>query len=460
MQRLTDVFHAGREHDDGFSIVEVLVAMTVFAMIAAAVATGIVGSLFLAHTSRSREVAIGLAQDAIDRARTATNLFSVVDSTTNPTVGGLQYTVKQVARWVPASGTANACGGGSGGPLAYKRISMTVSWSSSSTQSISMNSMVAPTTSVTAANLGTIIVSVSRVDGSGNAGVNVSIAPNAANPSGAGAITAAIAPTDTSGCTYALNVKAGRYDVSLSKPGNIDDGTSSGSLGAQTATPSTTVTVQANQTSAANFNYDAALTVAPQWADPNASATTTFTSPTTAPVSLRRKTADYGPYAAGTTTQVFPYTDGYKVVPGTPATCASVDPENWTTANGTAVAPRNVSQPQAGTNAMKAPVQIVTVKLAGKSDNALSATTTSPNANSGDPGCATPVTYSFTGLPAGGTAVIALPYGTYTLRSGTLVSILSGVVSINFGTGTPGVTTATGVTTSSNKVMLDPRRNP
>lgn len=458
MRRINKLLARGREHEDGVTIVEVLVAMTVFAMIAVAVATGIVGSLALTHTSRSREVAIGLAQDAIDRARTATNLFSVVDETTTPTVGGLQYTVKQVARWVPTSGSANACGSG-GGPLAYKRISMTVSWSSGSAQSVSMNSMVAPSSSVTAANLGMIIVSVSRVDGSGNSGVNVSIAPNSANPAGASAITSTIAPTDANGCTYALNVKPGRYDVSLSKSGNIDDGTSSGSLGAQTASPSTTVTVQTSQTSAANFNYDTALSVAPQWSDPNAS-TTAFTAPTSSPVTLRRKSADYGPFAAGTTALVFPYTDGYKAVPGTPSTCASVDPENWTTANGSAVAPRNLAQPATGTNAVKAPVQVVTVKLAGKADNALTATTTAPNASSGDPGCATPATYTFTGLPVGGTATIALPYGTYTLRSGTVVSILGGVVSISFASGTPSATTATGVTTSSNKVMLDPRRNP
>lgn len=456
MRRLNERLGAAHVGDEGFSIVEVLVAMTVFAMIAVAVATGIVASLSLSHTSRSREVAIGLAQDAIDRARTASNLFSVVDSTTNTTVGGLDYTVRQVARWVPTSGSANACGAG-GGPLAYKRVSMTVSWTSSSDQSVAMNSMVAPSSSVTAANLGTIIVSVSKVDGGGNQGVNVSIAPNAANPSGAAAITSSIAQTDANGCTYALNVKPGRYDVSLSKSGNIDDGTSSGSLGAQTTSPSTTVTVQTNQTSAANFNYDTALTVAPQWIDPNAP-TTAFTSPSSAPVSLRRKAADYGPYAAGTTTQVFPYTDGYKAVPGTPAACASVDPENWTTANGASVAPRSIAQPAAGTNAVKAPVQIVTVKLAGKLDNALTATTTTPNANSGDPGCATSASYTFTGLPVGGTATIALPYGTYTLRSGTVASILNGVITITFASGTPSVTTAVGVSTSSNKVMLDPRR--
>ncbi|OII12351.1 prepilin-type N-terminal cleavage/methylation domain-containing protein [Curtobacterium sp. MCBA15_008] len=460
MLRLSALISDARDRDEGFSIIEVLVAMTVFAMIAAGVAMGIASSLYLAHGSRSREVAIGLAQDAIDRARTSTNLFGVVDETKPVRVGEVDYSVQQTARWVPTAGTANACGAG-GGPLAYKRVSMTVSWTAGGrgeAQSISMNSMVAPTSSVTAANLGTIIVSVSRVDGSGNPGVSVSIGPNA-SPNGASAITSTIPQTDSTGCSYAVNVKPGRYDVALAKSGNIDDGTSSGSLGAQTTRPSTTVTVTANQTSAANFNYDTALTIAPQWTDPNAGAAT-FTSPTSTPVSLRRKTADYGPYAAGTTTQVFPYADGYKAVPGTPASCSSVDPENWTTANGSAVTPRSAAQPLAGTNAVKAPVQILTVKLAGKLDNALTATTTTPNANSGDPGCATTTSYTFTGLPVGGTATIALPYGTYTLRSGTVTSILGGVISIAFASGTPNVTTATGVTTASNKVMLDPRRAP
>jgi prepilin-type N-terminal cleavage/methylation domain-containing protein len=458
MLRITTLLRRVREQDDGLSIVEVLVAMTVFAMIAAGVAMGIASSLYLAHGSRSREVAINLAQDAIDRARTNTNLFAVVDGTSTPTVGGLRYTVRQTARWVPAAGSANACGAG-GGPLAYKRISLSVTWSSAGTQSVSMNSLVAPTTSVTAANLGTIIVSASVVDGSGNTGASVSIAPAATNPGGAAAITSTIPKTDANGCSYALNVKPGRYDVFLMKPGNIDDGTSSGSLGAQTASPSTTVTVQANQTSAANFNYDQALAVVPQWVDPNASAKP-FTSPTATTVSLRRKAADYGPYPTGSTTQVFPYADGYKAVAGTPSSCLSADPENWTAANGAAVAPRNSPQPAAGTNAVKAPVQTLTVKLNGKADNTIRATTMTPTAGSGDPGCATATTYTFTNLPAAGTVTIALPYGSWLLESGTVQSVLNGLVTIAFSTSTPTVKQEAGVSANANKVLLDPRREP
>uniref|UniRef100_A0A942Y8W4 Type II secretion system protein n=1 Tax=Neobacillus citreus TaxID=2833578 RepID=A0A942Y8W4_9BACI len=456
MLRIQELLRDAREHDEGVSIVEVLVAMTVFAIIAAGVALGITSSLYLAHGSRSREVAIGLAQDAIDSARTATNLFGVVDGTSSRTVGGQDYTIKQTARWVSTSGTANACGAG-GGPLAYKRVSLTVSWTSRTEQSVSMNSMVAPSTSVTAANLGTIIVSVARVDGSGNQGVSVGIAPNASNPSGATAITSTIAKTDGTGCTYALNVKPGRYDVTLTKSGNIDDGTSSGSLRAQTATPSTTVTVEKNQSSAANFTFDEALSVAPQWADPTVPSAT-FRSPTSAPVTLRHKTADYGPYAAGTTTKVFPFPDGYKTIAGTPAKCASVDPENWTTPKGTAVAPRNDPQPNGLTNAVRAPVQLVTVKFAKGTDNAFRATNTSPVTGSGDPGCATGASYTFTGL-SGGTAVVALPYGTYTFQSGTVLSIVNGVVTLST-TATATATTATGVSTTSGKVLLDPRRVP
>jgi Tfp pilus assembly protein PilV len=461
MLRITTLLRRAREQDEGLSIVEVLVAMTVFAMIAAGVAMGIASSLFLAHSSRSREVAINLAQDAIDRARTSTNLFSVVDDTATPTVGGLRYTVKQTARWVPASGSANACGavGASGSPLAYKRVSLTVTWASARSQSVSMNSMVAPTTSVSAANLGTIIVSASEVDGSGNAGASVSIAPSKSSPGGAAAITSTIPATDANGCSYALNVKPGRYDVTLTKPGNIDDGTSSGSLGAQTPTPSTTVTVAASQTSAANFNYDTSLTVVPQWADPNAGARP-FTTPTSTTVSLRRKAADYGPYPTGVTTQVFPYTDGYKAVAGEPAKCLSVDPENWTTTSGTAVAPRNAPQPAGGTNAVKAPVQTLTVKLNGAKDNSLRATSVVPTAGTGDPGCATTTTYTFTNLPTNGTMTIALPYGTWSLQSGTVVSILGGVATITFSSTPPTVTSGMGITATPGKVLLDPRRTP
>ncbi|WP_065960070.1 hypothetical protein [Curtobacterium sp. UCD-KPL2560] len=461
MLRLTALLRDAREHDDGVSIVEVLVAMTVFAMIAAGVAMGIASSLYLTHGSRSREVAIGLAQDGIDRARTSTNLFGVVDGTSVQRVAGIDYRVVQTARWVASSGTANACGSG-GGPLAYKRVAMTISWSAGgrgSDQSVAMNSMVAPTSAVTAAGLGTIIVSVSRVDGSGNQGAMVSIAPAATNPDGAGPVTSTVPVTDATGCSYALNVKPGRYDVSVTKPGNIDDGTSSGSLGAQTATPSTTVRVSANQTAAANMNYDTALTVAPQWGDPNAP-TTAFTAPTTMPVTLRRKTADQGPFAVGTTTQVFPFTDGYKAVAGVPATCASTDPENWTTGSGTAVAPRSPGQPVAGTNAVRASVQLVTITLPTNSVNEVLANSVAPVPNSGDPGCAKGAQYRFTKLPLGQPVTIALPYGTWSLQSGRTAVNLLGIITITTPTTVTGIQAAPGVAPTADRVLLDPRRAP
>ncbi|WP_395879061.1 prepilin-type N-terminal cleavage/methylation domain-containing protein [Curtobacterium sp. 9128] len=461
MLRITTLLRDAREHDEGFSIVEVLVAMTVFALIAAGVATGIVGSLYLAQGSRSREVAIGLAQDAIDQARTSTNLFGVVDKTSQTTIGNMTYTVTQVARWIPTAGTGNACGAG-GGPLAYKRVSMTVSWTASgrgATQSIAMNSMVAPSTSVTAANLGTVIVSVTRAaNGAGNQGVSVSITPNASNPSGATAITSAVPQTDATGCSYALNVKPGRYDVTLTKSGNIDDGTSANSLGTQTTAPSATVTVGANQTSAANFNYDSASTYTLKWQDPT-NTTAAMTLPTSAPVTLRRKTTDIGPLTT-TTTQAFPFTDGYRAVAGSPSKCLSTDPVNWP-ANGAAVvppvaavAPANAGDPVTA----YAPVQAVQVTLADPNDNVLTATTTTPVANSGDPGCATTTTYTFTGVSKNPT--VALPYGTYTFSSGKVLKILGGIIQISFSPGTANATPANGVTITPGKTMLDPRRVP
>lgn len=461
MLRLTTLFREARENDEGFSIVEVLVAMTVFAMIAAGVAMGIAGSLYMAQGSRSREVAIGLAQDAIDQARTSTNLFGVGDKSTQTSIGNMTYTVDQVARWIPTGKGGNACGAG-GGPLAYKRVSMTVSWTAGgrgTKQSIAMNSMVAPSTSVTAANLGTIIVSVTRAaNGAGNQGVSVSIAPNASNPSGATAITSTIPQTDPTGCSYALNVKPGRYDVTLTKSGNIDDGTSANSLGTQTTAPSATVTVGANQTSAANFNFDTASTYTLKWQDPT-NPTAAFALPTSAPVTLRRKTTDIGPLTT-TTTQAFPFTDGYRAVAGTPSKCLSADPTNWP-ANGTAVVPPSAAVAPANAGdpvTAYAAVQSVQVKLAGASDNALTATTTTPVANSGDPGCATTTTYTFTGLS--NTSTIALPYGTYTFSSGTVTKILGGVVTIAFSSGSATATPGNGVVVTAGKTMLDPRRVP
>ncbi|MEG8034771.1 prepilin-type N-terminal cleavage/methylation domain-containing protein [Sphingomonas sp. LR61] len=114
--RIVDRLRAARESEEGFSIIEVMVAMTIFAMIAAGVAAGIVSTLYLTQDNRSREAALNLANQALDAARSTKDVFTLDDDTTLQSVGNQAYTIKQTTNWINSDGSDNSCGAGSRRP--------------------------------------------------------------------------------------------------------------------------------------------------------------------------------------------------------------------------------------------------------------------------------------------------------------------------------------------------------
>jgi hypothetical protein len=102
------------------------------------------------------------------------------------------------------------------------------------------------------------------------------------------------------------------------------------------------------------------------------------------------------------------------------ASCLSVDPAAWapvTEGGVTLTGSRTRVASEPGATAFgSVPMGIVTVSAltAGSSLTAVSA---AAPVGSGDPGCTRTTTYDFGAVPAG--ATIALPYGSWTLRSGS-----------------------------------------
>jgi prepilin-type N-terminal cleavage/methylation domain-containing protein len=453
LQRIASRLRDARDNETGFTVIEVMVAMVVFALIAVGVAGAVATSLSVTSDSRAREVATGIASEFIDAARTSSDssLFSIDKTTQQVVRSGATYTVMQEAHWQPISGVGDTCGAG-GGPLADLRISATVSWrSGGAARSLTMNSIVAPTTSVSAAGTGTIIVEVNSASGAGNQGVTVTIKPNA-TPNGATAITTTIPVTNSLGCTYATSVMPGSYDVTITEAGGIDDGTTNN--GPQVNAPTKkSIGVTANSTAVASFLYDQSTSYRLHYQDPNAT-NTAFVLPSNISAALWHKSYYYKSLTASSVS-MFPFADGYYAAPSSPDTCAMVDPGNWTTPVGSAVAPADKQwyASSSGTD-VYIPIQTVTVKLGGITDTAITAAQTN---SSSTPGCASTTTYSFTGLTPGGTYTIGLPYGSYTLSEGT---VLFGAVVLS--TGVPSVTAATGVTynQATRALVLDPRRVP
>lgn len=410
--------------DAGFSLIEVMVAMFIFAIVALALASGLLTTMQVTSDSVARQTASGLAAAQIDQVRTITDLTNL-DSSSAPTdtvIGGRTYHVSTVVRWSGAVGGSDAqCSSGSGA-LLNKAVKVVVTWEgmSAAAQPAEADTVVAPNSRISDITKGVVIVSVKNAQGSGNAGVTISVVPNPTSPNGASAITTTIDPTDAQGCGYVLNVTPGRYDVSISK-----SGTSTPSVDIKQSTaPKQTVDVSAGATATAPFQFDQSATFVPHYAS-NATG-----------VSLLPLTMDttfvntYGIFTQTVTpAKLHPFTAGYTVLAGalaangsTASSCLSVDPAAWPTttdASGTWAGKRPDAVAGAPGGTVDAYVPMGVMSFTGPANGYVTATgqATGP-AGTNDPGCTTPKIYQFK-LPASGVANLALPFGTWKLATGT-----------------------------------------
>ncbi len=404
---------AAQADDAGFTIVEVIVSMVIFALIAVGVSYSTATSMRLTSDTRSREVATNLAASEIDSVL-ALDAFEVF--TADPrdvTVGSTVYTIDRFAGWVSASGTTSGCGTGTG-QLQYKRINVSVTWPSmlSTSGAARADTILASSTRLNDPATGSIFVSAIAADGTGSVDNTVTITPT----SGGAALADQPDPTDEDGCAFAFHVAPGTYKVTLSKTGSVDVN--------HDPSPDASVTVTAGGAVTATFQYDAASNFA------------VFYAPTLIgrilPSGLRTTyVSGFGPYTgpAGTPSSIalFPFGDGYSAFGGeyaTPTTtgtgCVSVDPAAWAKAKvngkdlraGERYTPVSTSP---GGNAM------LTVPMGGLLLNGVPGVTqvrvvsSAPNTSVGDPGCYTAQTYTYTTAGVG-SYLLAVPYGTWTVQ--------------------------------------------
>lgn len=119
----------GPRPEAGFTLAEVLVAMSVFAVLVTIVVGLVVRTAAVASSNDRRVVAAALADRQIESAR-AQSAVALVDglTTRTETVGGVTYTVRQTATYVPSESATSVCSG-TGATLAYKLVTVTVTWS-------------------------------------------------------------------------------------------------------------------------------------------------------------------------------------------------------------------------------------------------------------------------------------------------------------------------------------------
>lgn len=391
---------AGTLTDAGTTLVELLVAIFVFGLIAAAVGANLAQGLDLTRTNRQRSVAANLAAQELDVVRNtpATSVtLGLVTSMQN--VDSTAYTLRRTSRWVRQNATAGACDGGSGSRQAYLRVSVDVTWSRmSGIDPVSSDTLIFPKVGSFNRNTGAIAVKVRDRAATPKSDVQVAVV----GPGGTFSQT-----TGDDGCAYFAFLAPGTYTASVSSPGYVDF--------VGRPVPSVQVGSIVGTTTAASFDYDkkAQLVFAIQGADSSHPPVPGL------PVRLGNSNGAFpygvtGAYPGSGTTAtaqpLFPFASGYTAWAGD---CADADP--------------GVSNRGAAFTSDPGAVGGGPIKLGGLDITARSVSTggaaltgvavlaTHP-ADTVPQGCSTARTYTLPGTTdATGKLRVSLPFGTWRL---------------------------------------------
>ncbi|MBH0008440.1 prepilin-type N-terminal cleavage/methylation domain-containing protein [Salinibacterium sp. SWN1162] len=448
-----------RSSDAGMSLLEVVVAMMIFAMVSLGVLQSLTTVLTVTRDNRARVVATNLASQEIDLARSAEDVFQLFDASYTKTLNGDDFTVVRSTGWVSAGDDTVACSAG-GGALRYKRINVEVTWPNMrpGTEPVRFDTLLAPNNRINDPALGTILVSVTGGAGDGIAGVSVSATPSSP-AAGAQTPSTTIDATNVQGCTFILKVVPGNYDVTVSRSGFItDDG--------QASAPSKLASVAAGKAVSLSFNYDAAAKYRLDYVA--ATAPSKVQMPTNLATTML---SSYGPFVSPATNtnadfyrnvDLFPWRSGYEVFAGryiaqpqdtgsTEKYCLSPNPAAWPETTVGAVtyrSPANVQTAAVPGGNASAVVPMGLVAVSGLSNSTIRAVSLGAVAGSGDPGCTQGDILDFKKINSN-TTHIALPYGTWEIQKkssgswGALGSILSPILG--------------GGSSTSSTVVVDPR---
>lgn len=328
---------ASRRDESGFTLIELIAALSIFTLVMVSFAYGLQASLGVTRDNRLRTQASQLAARELEIVRNeftssdeAPGELGVTSVVTNPhplpggtegqplQLDGSSFTVKRSVQWLPAGVGKSACDG-SNPEVTYPSMAVNVQvrWKEGQRDlSVENNTVLTPPKGTVSGDLGFIAAKVVGADGTGVAGVPVSI-----DGPGGPQTRETVVDTETGGvanggCAVFAITTLGSYTVTLNTPGYISyDGHQS---------TSKTVVVTAGTIKVTPFSYDQAATVqlnrmTVETHDlPTPAAPATLFNPSMPPTGSKV-------LSAGTTTvgNLWPYPDGYTAWAGD---CEQNDP--------------------------------------------------------------------------------------------------------------------------------------
>jgi type II secretory pathway pseudopilin PulG len=287
--------------EEGMTLVELVVAVTLLALLMLGLGASLGAGLRLIRTDRQRVVAANLVSQQMERLRSMP--FSSIPlgrTESTETVDGVAYSVRQDVEWQDQGSDNGPCDGGT--TLDFVRADVSVRWEDmAGVAPVRSQTLLAPTAGSFDPSKGNISVQLRDRDAADLDGIPV----RAVGPSGTFTRS-----TTASGCAFFTGLTPGAYTVSLSSTGYVD--------GQGVANPSQSVSVVAGATAARQFDYDQAATLNVTMSAPNGG-----TVPSGLAISLgnthyptpRYKTFT-GTGTSRTISNLFPYPEGYTVWAG------------------------------------------------------------------------------------------------------------------------------------------------
>jgi prepilin-type N-terminal cleavage/methylation domain-containing protein len=404
---LRRIVGARRGAEQGFGLIELIVALSIFSILMGGIVVTLTAGLGLARSNRERTVAANLASQDIDAVRQA-DFTSLVPglSTSTVAVDGVNFKLDRNLEWINSSASSGECDSAASTPQVL-RATVDVSWTNmKAVQPVRTSTVLSPPVGSYDANLGHIGVRVRDRSAAPSPGVPVRVVGPGTDETLSTTGTTAASP----GCAFFAFLTPGTYTVTLGTTGYVDR--------QGVASPSQSVGVNSGQVASVAFDYDVAASLTATIAGnfggtPANSMALTLGNTGFLPTGTKVYT---GVGTVRTLSNLFPFTDGYT---GWTGDCADADPlgkdasgnRYWPGAlrdDAFEVTPGGT----AAVDVTAGTVQINYTRASGSGSVSIVAV------HGNDTMCPSGETLTVATFTAStGNALVALPYGTWTIKA-------------------------------------------
>jgi prepilin-type N-terminal cleavage/methylation domain-containing protein len=399
-----------RDPESGFTLVELVVAMLLIAIMMSTSLYSVLQGLNLSRDSQSRVVASGLVTGILEKiettALTVAGFESLSPTTQNlpsQTIQGTTFKFVQTTEWVNRGVSGAVCNSGTNSSLIL-RATVVATWGP--TESVTDSALLAPPNGVLSSSDGSLPVQVDQSNGTGFAGATVTATPASGS---ATSIT-----TGSDGCAFFAQLTPGNYTVTVTSSGGVDNYErttwTSSIVGESPYTIQVTAGGEQNSLASGLIDYEQGGTV--DWSYTQAFSATPLTPATGMPISIdnpSQKLTDnmYSyPYSGSTSGGLNPvYPDTYAIFAGG---CTDADPNG--TSTGSSPQPfypastypniaSSVTVTSGGTSTATVPLYPLNLQITSKSSGASLTTatsSTSPTAVAGGGGICNQGTPTYT----------------------------------------------------------------